>query len=269
MGFLKTLTRIIQRYRELDGLNLSAALSFYTIISILPILLLMIAFLGHFVGESEVLLQKVGDFLDIIVPNLKEGFLINLRAVVDKRGAFGWFGIFLLIFGAHFLFANLERTINKLLGTHEKRHFLITRFFFIPWIIGIFLLLMLPSILDLVQETMAQWGLPSLHLGLSGNQLFFLAALFSFLMLILLLPEKKVGFRNALLGGLIFSVFLQLARILFHYYAMNYFSRYNLVYGSLTTLILGAIWVFYFSNILILSVLWVGEKSANKSQNSF
>ncbi|MBI2339986.1 MAG: YihY/virulence factor BrkB family protein [Deltaproteobacteria bacterium] len=258
---ISNLKHIATQYHKLDCFNLSAALSFYAILSILPILLIVISLVGHYIGQSDVLLDKTGGLIEAVVPSLKEGLVNNLQTVIKARTQSGWFGILLLFFVAHFMFANLEHTINRLLHAKEKRHFLITRLLFLVWLMGISFLLMVPSLVNLAQALVEKWGF-TLEFSriFRGNEWFFVSSVLSFVMMILLVPTQKIPFRDALTGGLIFAVLLQIARWGFRLYTPVYFHRYNLIYGSLTTLIVGAIWIFYFSNILLLCVLWVGER---------
>lgn len=258
---LNELKNIYRQYKHLDCFNLAAALSFYAILSILPIFLIVVSIGGYYLGESEGFLQKTGTLIESVIPSLKEGFLQNLKSLIQQKLAIGWIGILFLFFVAHFLFANLERTVNRLLHSKRKRHFLITRLLFLVWIIGIVLLLSVPSLLQLGQDLIATWGLDiNIKVVLTASQWFFIISWLTFLMLIFLIPTQKIRLVYALEGGFIFAFLLQAARWLFRLYTTYYFHRYNLIYGSLTTLILGAVWIFYFSNILLLCVLWVGER---------
>ena len=258
---INELKHIVAQYRKHDCFNLAAALSFYAILSILPILLIVISLVGHYVGQSDVLLEKTGGLIETVVPSLKTGLVNNIKTIVDARTQFGWFGILLLFFVAHFMFANLDHTVNRLLNAKEKRHFLITRLLFLVWLMGLAFLLCVPTLVNIAQTMVERWGFSlEFSRAFRGNEWFFIVSVASFVMMILLVPTQKVSLKDAVLGGLLFGFLLQVARWLFQFYTIHYFHRYNLIYGSLTTLIIGAIWVFYFSNILLLCVLWVGER---------
>ncbi len=262
---VRELKHIFREYHEHDGFNKAAALSFYSIVSLFPILLIVISLAGHYVGESDKLLQKISLFIESILPkpesgNLQDTFVANLKTVVEQKNTFGGFGIFFLFFVAHFLFTNLETTVNHFLHARVKRHFLVTRLLFLVWLSGIALLLFVPSLIDWFDDMLRHWGFTmDFHWMIGGNYWFFFSAFLTFMMAMILIPTHRIDFKNALLGGAIFATLMKIAQLIFRLYTHYSFSRYNLIYGSLTTLILGAIWIFYFSNIFLLCVLWVGH----------
>lgn len=254
------LKHVAKQYREQNCINLAAALSFYTILSLLPILLVVIALIGHYFGQSEEFLLKVSSLMDSVMPELKETFITNLRNWMSQKSAVGWVGVIFLFGAAHFLFTHLERTINRLMHSQVQRHFLITRLLFVAWLIGMTLLLAVPSMVHFFETLLRNWGLvKNFNFILSGKIWFFVFSCFSFMMIVLIIPRKKTVFKHALLGGLIFAALLEGARHIFHFYIQHTLNRYNIIYGSLNTLILAAIWIFYFSNILLICVLWVGR----------
>lgn len=261
---VRELKNIFSEYHEQDGFNKAAALSFYSIVSLFPILLIVISLAGHYVGESDSLLQKISLFIESILQpesgNLKDTFVANLKTVVEQKNTFGGFGIFFLFFIAHFLFTNLETTVNHFLQARVKRHFLVTRLLFLVWLSGIALLLFVPSLIDWCDNMLRHWGFTmNFTWMIGGNYWFFFSAFLTFLMVMVLIPTHQIDFKNILLGGVVFATFIKIAQLLFRLYTHYSFSRYNLIYGSLTTLILGALWIFYFSNIFLLCVLWVGR----------
>lgn len=255
------LKHILVEYKKNDCFNLAAAISFYAIMSLLPVLLLLISLVGIYMGQSDVLLQKTVELMETISPALREGFVKNLETIVKQKLAFGWVSIVFLFAITHFLLSNLEKTMNRLLHSKQKRHFLFTRLLFLVFLMGIALLLLAPSMIGLVQTILEKWGLTvDFKIDLTGNIWFFISSWIVFILLILLIPSKRVEFKNAFLGGAIFAVLILIARWAFRLYTLNFIDRYNILYGSLTALILGALWIFYFSNILLLCVLWVGEQ---------
>lgn len=252
---------IMGEYRRLDCPSLAASLSFNALLCLLPILMIVVSVFGYFLGQSETLIQELGRLVGDVVPTLREDFMGNLQTITGRDATFGWVGILFLLVVAHFFFANLEHTVNRLLGTTDRRHFLLTHLFLIVWLLGIVLILSVPSLIHFVFSVMERWGHPPrIDLILTGHTWFFVSAWASFVMLMMIVPRKKVTLSNALVVGFFFAVLLQAARLLFRLYTLYQFDRYNLIYGSLTAIILGALWIYYFFNILLLCVLWVGKR---------
>lgn len=262
------LRSICHEFIRLDCFNLAAALSFFAILSIIPTLLIVVSLLGHYLGESELVLPKISSLLESVLPAFKDSILSNIDTVIDNKKTFGWFGILLLLSVAHFLFANLEKIMNRILHSRTKRHFLVTRLLFLVWLSGITILLLVPSLIQWFQSWIHHWGLAiNLGFALSGNLWFFLSSWLSFLMIVLLIPNYKSKFKNVFLGGGIFAILLQLAQWFFGLYIHYSINRYNLIYGSLTLLILGALWLFYFSNIFLLCVVWVARQEGKVARH--
>lgn len=187
----------------------------------------------------------------------------NLEVIARKKVAFGWMGILMLVMVANFFFSYLDETVNRLMGTHHKRHFLLNRLFFMLWLMAVAILLSGPIFFNFFQKWVTDWGFDfPLAQFLTGNHWFFMICWLAFMILLLLVPKKRVAFKNVFFGGLIFALLIQLARFLFGLYTTNFLHRYNLIYGSLTTVIIAALWLTYFCNILLICVLWVRSREA-------
>lgn len=252
---------LLAEYHHLDGLNLSAALSFYTILSLLPILLIVISVVGNFLGESGELYAKLSELIESIIPNLKTSLLGNLKSIVDQKKTFGGGALIFLFLVSHYLFGNLEKTVNKIFHAKIKRHFLIKRLLSLVWLSGLIILFFIPTLLKGVFLFVQHKGFLSVSdLHVPEMLWFFILSMLTFSMVILLVPTNKIKRSNVFLGSVLFAVLLKAAQILFSIYTSYSLSRYNLVYGSLTALIMGVIWIFYFSNILLLCVLWVARR---------
>jgi membrane protein len=66
-----------------------------------------------------------------------------------------------------------------------------------------------------------------------------------------IIPNKKVHFTSALQAAFFTSLLWELAKHLFAWYIVH-LAEYSLVYGSLSTLVIFVLWVYYSSTILVL-----------------
>lgn len=250
----------IKEYQERDILNLSAALSFFALLSLIPILMIVVSIAGHYLVSSDVMVAKVDQFLGGMFPALRDIVMGNLHGLVKKKKMFGGVGITFLFGAAHYFFSNLEKSINRLLGSVKKRHFLVTRLLFLVWIAGIIVLLLSPTVIANLSSKTEIFGVKNLaHFRFPVQLLFFVTSFVMFLFMILILPTKRVKFKNALWGALVFSILLRVAQFIFRLYTTYAMDRYNVVYGSLTAMILGMFWIFYFSHVLLITVLLVAR----------
>ena len=99
----------------------------------------------------------------------------------------------------------------------------------------------------------------------TGRVFFGVMMIVSFVAAVMIIPNEDVKFKYALVGGLFFAVALGIAKFLFKLYVTHFFYRYNLIYGSLTILVVPVLWIYYLANILLLSseLVNVLQKRAN------
>ncbi len=250
----------IKAYRRLEIMNKAASLSYYTIISIFPMMLMVAAFGSTFLSQ-DLLVSVVKRFTEETLPYQSDLIMTNLTALFTKKKTFSWFGVGALLISAQLLFVNFERIVNGLLHTRENRHFLITRLLFLLWLVGLIFMLFAPLLFDAVFSRLS--GLGS---WVTGVQRFFaqggfvLAGLVMFELVMLILPRRRMNPKRLLEAGLSFAVTLQLGKILFKYFTLRQFDRYNVIYGSLSSMILLTLWVFYFYNMFLFFVYWVGRE---------
>jgi membrane protein len=82
-----------------------------------------------------------------------------------------------------------------------------------------------------------------------------------------IIPNKKIGFKPALQAAIFTSLLWEIAKQLFGWYVMH-LGRFSMVYGSLSTLAIFFLWIYYSSTILLLGgeVAFLLEKELAKSR---
>jgi len=79
----------------------------------------------------------------------------------------------------------------------------------------------------------------------------FLLILAVFLLLYKLIPNTRTYWSHIWPGALLAAIFFEIARTLFIFYLEN-FANYQLIYGSITSIIILLVWMYYSAFILIL-----------------
>jgi membrane protein len=234
----------------------AASMSFYAVFSSFPLLLLLIA-IGSRVLETadaqERLLEAVLRFL----PVSRELVRQNVTAVVRVRGTVGGIGVAGLVWAATSAFSTLVRNLNRAWPSARERNLLGERLLALALVgslVGLVLLylvakarVILPGDWEAAQRGAASlFGLVPSTVALSIFILAMLALLYVWL------PRTKVLWREAFAGAAACSLALWGATTLFTRFMASGFMRYNLVYGSLGTLLALLSWV-YIASLLILS----------------
>lgn len=252
---------LLQAYRRKDIFSMAASLSFFMILSMGPMLLMLLSLAGYYLDASEQTLADILVLIDSVVPTAKNALAANLHSMVDKKITFGSVGFLIMFATSSTLFASLEKVINGLLHSGERHPFWLTRLLFVLWVIILTSLFLFSFMWDSLFKMMHWKMLPHLH-PIGFNLWFLFVAWIFFVSILMLLPKKRLSFSLVLKVGLGFAVMLELARILFKCYSAMAISRYNVLYGSLTSLILGILWIFYFNNILLGCVLWIDQHNS-------
>ncbi len=230
-------------------------MSFYAVFSLFPLLLLLIA-VGSKVLETADAQERLLGVVLRLVPVSRELVRQNVMAVVRVRGAVGGIGVVSLIWAATSAFSTLVRNLNRAWPCARARNLLGERLLALAMVVclvGLVLLYLVAKALVVFPE---DWGLAqraaATALGLVPSE----AALSVFILVVLTLlyrwlPRTKVLWREALAGAAACSLSLWFATTLFTRFLASGVVRYNLVYGSLGTLLALLSWV-YIASLLVL-----------------
>lgn len=257
---MKTITEILKNFFKHDGLYLATHISFCALLSLIPLILISFSIVGSLLGSSQEVHRELVAAIADLLPQGKELLTANLNEVVGHHRSFGVWGAGILIFIATLLFGAIERALDIVFESEKSRNFFHSRFVAIGLIGTISLFFFLPTVADFLTRSLTQFGF-HFPLGeiLRGKTFFFLFAFFAFLLIVVVIPHHRVRFRYASLGGLFFATGIFLAKIIFRWYMLRAFDQYNIIFGSLTALVLLLLWLYYSSNILILAAEMVAS----------
>ena len=240
------LWRVIGGFRRNQGLLLAGAVAYYSLLSIVPLLALLLVGLSHFMPQ-DVLLSAVRAHLAFVLPVKANDLTDQIATFLAYRGVTGWVGTLVLVFFATTAFTVLENAMSVIFFHRveiHRRHFLVSAlipFFFIAMLgIGMVVVTLVSGALQgLDQRQVALFGYTwTLH-GTSGVLLYLLGVFGLVLMmtsLYLVMPVGRIAFRHALVGGFTAAVLWEVVRHLLVWYFTR-LSLVNLVYGSLATAI--------------------------------
>jgi len=257
ISFLRGFVQKFLRYR---CLQLASQISFFSILSIVPLLMIAVFFTADVLGDSAFIYQQVVAKILDVLPVGKNEILQNLENVIQSRFSLGAWGVGVLFFGALLLFSALEQALDIIFASEKRRNFLHSRLIGILLILGFAVLLSLPTMAGVMEKGLANFGFAFPLSDLLQGKYYFLSLLyFGFVLLVTFIPNEKVRFRYSLIGGLIFAVGITLAKRFFHWYLAGAFAQYNIIYGSLTALVLLVLWIYYVSVIFLISTLVVAH----------
>jgi membrane protein len=250
--------RLWQRLNEHDIFTYSASLSYYMLLSFIPLIFISIAIAGEVMGGRREVIEQTIRLAKELFPFMTGRMEENIYGLVEKRRLFVGIGAITLLWTAHMVLAEGEKVIRKVFGVQKKRWLLLSHaiawgifllsvvFFSLSFLFGLYVRLVKenllpPSLLDIIGpfiDIFLVKYLPAMMVALT------VTAAYKFL------PQRKVPLSTAFLGGLSFAVLWEIAKKIFFIYAGS--ARYvSLIYGSLTTLMLFLFFVYYSALIFI------------------
>lgn len=231
----------------------AAAISYFTLFSLFPLLLLSVAIASLWFdplwAESEIVTQ-----LEFVAPALGELLGSNLERIVISRGPITGFALLILLWSASNIFNVLTRALDKIWAVDVLRPPWRHRGLAIVMALGISFLLLAAFFAEGTVLTVLSVLLPENLARLRPYTTQLWAAFISvalFALLYNLLPHVKLAWRQVLPGAIFAGLVWELAKRAFLQFIALYLNRSNLVYGSVATIILFLTWT-YVSSLIFL-----------------
>jgi YihY family inner membrane protein len=236
--------RVLQAFRANQGFLLASAVAFNTLLSTLPLFILMLIALTHFVGEA-LLLATLERLLALLVPVQAAAIVEELSLFLAHRDVIGWVLVVTLVFFSSLAFTVLENAMSVIFLHRVKvRHrplfvSLLIPFFYILFLaLGILLVSLVSGALQAMgRESIEVFGHAVSLSGVSAVLLYLLGVAGEILLLTsiyLVMPVGRPSLRHALIGGVTAGLLWELTRRVLVWY-FSTLSQVRVVYGSLTT----------------------------------
>src|SRR5664280_2386231 len=132
--FLAFMLHVLRDFKRNQGLLLSGAVAYYSLLSIVPMSILALIVLPHFIGEEE-LLQTLSTYFAMVIPGYASNLTEQARTFLEHRGVVGIIGFLVMLFFSSIAFTVLENAMSVIFFHRVRihhRHFLISAI--IPYI---------------------------------------------------------------------------------------------------------------------------------------
>lgn len=242
--------------------RLGAALAYYTVFSLAPLLIIAVAIVGFFFEEAQARQQVVGQVGGLIGPQGTEA----LQSLIDNASQPGagliasLIGIITLLFGASGVFGQLQDSLNTIWEVQPKPGrgiwgFVKDRFLSFTLVLGTgFLLLVsliLSSMLAIVGDYLAQ-NLPGGDLlwQIINFVVSFAVITLLFAMIYKIIPDVDIAWGDVWIGSAVTALLFTIGRFVLNIYLSN--SSTTSVYGAAGSLVVILLWVYYSAQILFL-----------------
>jgi len=235
---------VIKQFRANQGVLLAGAVAYYTLLSLVPLLILLLMALSHIIPEDR-LLGTLSEYLEFVVPGQSTALVEEIRTFLAHKQMVGGILFVTMLFFSALAFTILQNAMSVIFYHRvkiQRRHFLVSAL--MPYVlilfvgVGLLIVTVLSGLLQFVgtrsimilgqPRSLDQISIFLLYItGVTGEMLLLTAIYFA-------MPVGRLSLRLALIGGATATLLWEMMRhILAWYYSTM--SQIQLVYGSLTT----------------------------------
>lgn len=255
------LSDIYNQWSKDKAMGMGAALAYYTIFSIPPLLVIVIALAGFFFGEEAAKGQIVKQIQGLIG---QEGAvtiqgMINSARKQDSSFIATIIGLVTLLIGASGVFVQLQDSLNTIWGVQPKPDrgwgdIIKERLMSFGMVFGVGFLLMVSLIIDTVlsvfmgyigQMFHSEFAAYLLKFANFGVNLVIITGIFA--MIYKALPDVRIYWKDVALGSVVTSLLFIVGKYAIGLYLGN--ANVGVAYGTAGSLIVILAWIFYASLI--------------------
>ncbi len=256
--------RAALRWYADDCLTLGAALSYYTVFSLAPILVIVIAVAGAVFGQDA----AQGEIVEQIRGLVGEEGATAIQALIESAGRQGGggratlIGLLVLLFGSTSAFSQLQSALNKIWDVPPQAQtgiweMIQARFLSFAAVLGTGFLLSVSLVLSAAVAAFGRYGrgwVPALApmLELADFLGSMLVHTLLFAMIFKLLPDAPIRWREVWLGAGVTAALFFVGKLAIGLYLGT--SEIGAAYGAASWVILILAWVYYSAQIVLFGV---------------
>ena len=241
--------------------RLGAALAYYTVFSLVPFLVVVIAVIGLVFGEEAAQSAILSQIAELVGEQTAAAIKDMIqRADQPSTGLFATgLAVATLLLGASGVFGQLQDALNTVWGVEPKEGrgvwgFIKDRFLSFVAVLGTGFLLLVSLILSSALAAFGKWfgellPLPETVLQFMNFAMSFVIITGLFALIFKILPDAKVAWRDVWIGAVLTSALFTIGKFALGLYLGK--SNVASAYGAAGSLVLVLLWVYYSAQILL------------------
>ena len=258
----KLLQDTFSEWQEDKASRIAAALAYYTVFSISPLLVIAIAIAGAFFGQETAQEQITAQLTQLVGEDGVKPILLALKNISkpEIRGIASWISIGVLLLGASGIFAQLQDALNTVWNVKPQPGqgilpFLRRRVSSFLMVLAIGFLLILSLLLSAVVSTLSKYRVDFLPgSAVLWENLDFIVSLglmtFLFCLMFKYVPDAKIVWKDVIVGSVITALLFLFGKFLLGLYLSQ--GSLGSAYGAAGSLIVFLAWVYYSAQIILL-----------------
>lgn len=253
------LRRTFKEWSTDKASRLAAALSYYTAVSIAPLLVLLVTAVGWFYGREAAQVQLVGQLYSMVGPqgaDVAEA-VIESADQPDLAGIAGILSVLTLLWGATNVFVELQDSLNTIWGVELKprvgiKAAIVGRFLSFGMILVIGFLLLVSLVISAVLASLGgylQGFMPDFDLvwQIVNFVLSFGVTTLLFALIYKVLPDVKFSWQDVWMGATVTALLFTIGKWLLGLYLGN--TSMSSAYGAAGSLVVFLVWIYYSAQI--------------------
>jgi membrane protein len=249
-------------WNEDDAPRLAASLSFYTALSVAPLLIIAIAVAGLVFGEEAARGEILGQLQGLVGhDSAKTVESMVESAAKPKSGIISTvISVAVLLFGATGVFAELQASLNHIWEVKPKPgrgiwQVIRQRFLSLGMVLGIGFLLLVALILSAALSAIGKWAEATLPGAVSLWQIGMHVVAFAlittlFAMIFKVLPDAEISWRDVWVGAVVTALLFTIGKFLIGLYLGR--ASVTSSYGAAGSIVVFLLWAYYSAQIVFM-----------------
>jgi membrane protein len=260
-SFLGIFKRSVTIFNDCNALKLSAALSYYTVFSLAPFLIVIISLAGIFFGKDAVEGKVYGEIKGLVGSDAAmqvQTIIQNIQH--SNHGTIGGIiGFIVLLIGASGVFSEIQTSINFIWSVHKTKKkglilFLIRKLLSFSLLISMAFILLVSltvnALIDILSARLQAYFPNSIVKFFYAINIILILVIITLLFTLIfkILPNAIIRWKDAVTGALVTSFLFLIGKFVIGFYLGN--SSIGVTYGTTASIVILMLWVYYSSIIL-------------------
>ncbi len=255
-GFVR---RVLVNYVDHGCTVSAAAVSYYTLLTSVPLILAAIAGLGYALGSSDSAFRGIVGAVARVAPGTERTLEEVLQTVIRQKGGVGAIALVSFLWTGSAVFGVLERAMDTAWHVERRRGLVRSKLHGTMLVLlsgmGLLASTFLAYVVTLHARGLAALGIinPAWVHGLwrhvtLGTQ--FVLSACAFTLLLAVVPNIRVPARRAIQGGVLTAVLWETSKYLFALYVTR-LAPYRGTYGPIGGVVVLVVWMYYSASIVL------------------
>jgi membrane protein len=251
-----------QEWQKDGALDLGAALAYYTIFSLAPLLLVALAVAGLLWNRGQIQGQLIAEIQGLMGPQGAQA----VQTMLANAGRHGSgvlptiLGVVTILFGATGVFVQLQTSLNRIWNVEARPgagiwSFVKTRLISFGMVLGVGFLLLVSLVVSTAVSAVGKWATGLLPGSETIMQVLTFVVSFALIIFLLALiykfvPDVEIAWKDVWIGAVVTALLFTLGKFLIGLYLGK--SSVASTYGAAGSLVIVLLWIYYSAQILFL-----------------